>query len=206
VVDDHQILRDALMCRLHNETDFEVVGLAATSEEAYACVEKTGPNLVIMDLHHPGDNGLIATAKIRQSNPQIKILILTGDSRVATAHEALLAGANGFLRKADSGDELVRAVRVAMSGEIYHRPETATAVMETLAANSATSREPALNKRELSVLKWIADGLSYKEIADQLCVSAKSVEYYRARLVKKTGFTTRAELVRYAVRIGIVAA
>jgi two-component system response regulator NreC len=204
VVDDHQILREGLTLRLHQEPEFEVVGVAGGSAEAYACIEKHAPDLVLMDLNHPGENGVIATGRIRQLNPQIKIVILTGDTRAAAAHDALIAGANGFLRKEDTSEELVRAVRIVMSGKTYLSPDAATTVMQALVAKPAAAREPALSERELSVLKGLADGLSYKEVAEQLQVSAKSVETYRSRLVKKTGCATRAELVRYAVRKGII--
>jgi DNA-binding NarL/FixJ family response regulator len=204
LIDDHEILRDGLKCRLQQEPDMEIVGMAASSLEAYACIERTRPSLVIMDVNHPGENGLIATVKIRLADPRVRILILTGDPNAATAQVAITAGANGFLRKVDGSGELVRAVRVVMSGKIYLSPDAATAITQALLAKPALAREPALSERELSVLKSLADGMTYKEIAGQLAVSSKTVETYRARLAKKTGCATLAELVRYAVRKGII--
>jgi len=204
LVDDHRILRDGLRLRLKQEPDFEVVGEAADAPEAYACIERTKPDLVIMDLKLPGENGISATRRIRATRPKIGIIVLTSAVVDPAAHEAMAAGANGFLCKEDASEELVQAVRVVMSGKVYLTPDGATAVAQALSAKPGAAREPALSERELLVLKGLADGLSYKEIADQLNVSPKSVETYRARLVKKTGCATRAELVRYAVRKGIV--
>ena len=206
LVDDHQIVRESLACRLRQEPDFEVVGTAASSREAYACIETTAPNLVIMDLHRPGDDGLIATRLIRHTNPELKILILSGAAETATADAVLGAGANGFLLKNDSSEELVRAVRGLMSGQTYLSFNTRALASPGRALHRPLSLTPPLNQRELSVLRCIADGLSYKEIADELHVSVKLVDYYRAGLVKKTGCTSRAELVRCAIRWGIVAA
>jgi DNA-binding NarL/FixJ family response regulator len=206
LVDDHQILREGLMCRLQKEPDFEVVGVAASSKEAYSCVEKMAPNLVIMDLHRPGENGLITTGRIRRAHPQIKILILTGDTSLTAPRDVLVAGAHGFIRKADPSDILVGAVRTVIAGEVFLRPNATTMTAEKPSVGSVALRESTLTKREFCMLKRLADGLSYKEIAGQLHVSVKSIEYYRAGLVKKTGCATRAELVRYAVRMGIVTA
>lgn len=203
LVDDHRILRDGLRLRLQQEAEFTVVGEAADAQAAYACVGQTAPDLVIMDLNLPGENGIVATGRIRAAWPQTRIIVLTGEIADGAAQDAMLAGANGFLRKEDASEELIRAVRVVMAGKTYLSPDAATAVTQALFTKS-TAPEPALTERELEVLKGLADGLSYKEIADQLQISAKSVETYRARLVKKTGGATRAELVRYAVRKGII--
>lgn len=204
LVDDHQILRDGLRLRLQQESDFVVVGEAANATEALAQVRATEPDLVVMDLNLPGENGIVATGRIRAAWPKTRILILTGEVAGDAANDAMLAGANGFLRKEDAGEDLVRAIRVVMAGKTYLSPDAAGAVTQALFTKAASSA-PALTERELAVLKGLAEGLAYKEIADQLGISAKSVETYRARLVKKTGCATRADLVRYAIRKGIVA-
>lgn len=198
------MLRDGLRLRLQQEADFLVVGEAATAREAYARIGETTPDLVIMDLNLPGESGIVATSRIRAGWPQTRIVVLTGEVADAAAHDAMLAGANGYLRKEDATEDLIRAVRVVMGGKTYLSPDAATAVTHALFTQSA-SDDLALSEQERAVLKALADGLSYKEIADQLKVSVKSVETYRARVMKKTGCSTGAELVRYAVRKGIVA-
>jgi DNA-binding NarL/FixJ family response regulator len=200
IVDDHRILRDGLRLRLQQEEDFEVVAEAANAGEALACVAKTKPDLVLMDLGLPGESGHVATHRIRELRPQTRILVLTGDVSASAVNDALLAGANGFLRKEDASDELVRAVRVLMAGKSYLSPDAATAVTEALVSQANQPKAPVLTEQELAVLKGLADGLGYKEIADNLNVSVKSVESYRTRLVRKTGCATTAELVRFAVR------
>jgi DNA-binding NarL/FixJ family response regulator len=205
LVDDHQILREGVRLILQREADFAVVGEAANAAEAYDCIARTSPDLVLLDLNLPDENGLGATRKLRANSPTLRILVLTGEVADTAAHDALLGGANGFLRKEDASDELVRAIRVVMTGKTYLSPDAATAVAGALVKKASAPAEPELSARELAVLKGLASGLSYKEIADQLQVSAKSVETYRARLAKKTGNGSRADLVRYAVRKGIVA-
>lgn len=205
LVDDHQILRDGMRLRLQQEPDFTVVGEAATANQAAACVEQTQPDVVVMDLNLPDETGLVATTRIRASRPQTRVVVLTGEAAATSAQDAMRAGASGFLHKEEASAELVRAIRVVMAGKTYLSPDAATAVTNALVAQSTAPRVPELSERELAVLKGLASGSSYKEIADQLKISPKSVETYRARLVKKTGTATRADLVRYAIRQGIVA-
>ena len=206
LVDDHKILRDGLRLRLQQEEDFTLVGEAANAAEAYDCIDRQAPDVVIMDLNLPGDNGLIATNRIHAAWPQVRVIVLTGDIGPASAQDALLAGATGFLRKEDAAEELVRAVRTVAAGKVYLSADGATAVTQALLSKTAANRQPELSEREVAVLKGLAEGQSYKEIASDLQLSAKSVETYRARLVKKTGCSTRADLVRYAIRSGIVRA
>lgn len=206
LVDDHRILRDGLRLRLQQEPDFRVVGDAATAAEAYRCVEQLKPEVVIMDVNLPGDNGLVATARIKASWPSTRVIVLTGEFAANTAQDALLAGANGFLRKEDASDELTRAVRSVMEGKTYLSPDATTAITQALLAKPSAPKETELSERELAVLKGLAEGLSYKEVAAELGIGAKSVETYRARLVRKTGCETRADLVRYAIRRGLVKA
>lgn len=206
LVDDHQILRDGLKLRLQHEADFAVVDEAHSAEEAIRRFDKSMPDLVVMDYELGGQDGIAATKELRRRWPNVKVLILTGSKRPLPAHDVILAGASGFLRKEDASQELVKAIRLVAEGKTYLSVDAATALAESLRTAAEGSDEPALTDRERDVLKLMADGLSYKEIASDLEVSIKSVETYRARLVKKLGLKTRAELVRYAVRKGLVSA
>lgn len=206
LVDDHRILRDGLRLRLQQEPDFAVVGEAKNAAEAYECLERTPLDVVIMDLNLPGENGLVATARIRSTFPAACVIVVTGDFAAASAHDAILAGASGFLRKEDAADELVRAIREVCGGKVYLSPDAATVVTKALLAKPNASEGPSLSEQETAVLKGLAEGRSYKEIASELEVSTKSIETYRVRLVKKTGCSTRADLIRYAIRHGIVKA
>ena len=191
--------------RLRHEDDFVVVDEAASAEEAFQRMDKNLPDLVILDYELDGRNGIEATKEIRRRWPSVKVLILTGTQRGVPAHEVILAGASGYMRKGDPSLELVNAIRLIASGKTYLSVDATTALAESLRARESAP-QPALTERETQVLKLMAEGLAYKEIASELDVSIKSVETYRARLVKKLGLKTRAELVRYAVRKGIVAA
>ena len=206
LVDDHRILRDGLRLRLQHEDAIKVIGEAATVREAYHILEQQPVDVVVMDLNMPDVNGLAATARIRQLWPAVRIVVLTGDASETAPNDAILAGAHGFIRKEDTSDELVRAIQTVIAGKVYLSPDAATAIARGLVSRPESTGAPELSERELAVLKGVAAGLSYKEIASELQVSVKSVETYRARLVKKTGCNTRADLVRYAIRIRLVEA
>ena len=206
LVDDHSMLREGLRLRLQHEPGFTVVGEAGNATETYAGLAQTSVDLVIMDLNLPGENGLVATERIRSTWPDIRVIVLTGDVAATSAHDAIRSGANGFLRKEDATEELVRAVHAVMAGKAYLSPAGATNVREILLARPPLVAEPELSERETAVLKGLAEGKSYKEIASALEVSPKTIETYRVRLVKKTGCATRADLIRFAIRRGLVKA
>jgi DNA-binding NarL/FixJ family response regulator len=209
LVDDHRILRDGLRMILQKVPDFTVVGEVGDGQGAIECVRKTAPDLVVMDLHLPDENGIACTRRILAERPGTKILVLSGNPDLTRVQEALRAGALGYVLKDKAADELVRAVRTVMNGKVHLSPSAATALVEGLKANPAPGVAPAapmLSERELAVLKLTVEGLRNKEIAERLDVSTKSVETYRARLMSKLGCASTAELVRYAVRAGIASA
>ena len=206
LVDDHCILRDGLRMILQREPDFTIVGETGDARSALECVRKTAPDLAVMDLHLPDEDGLVCTRRILEERPGTKILILSGSPDLRRVQEALRAGAAGYVLKDEAADELVRAVRNVMQGKVHLSPSAATAMVRELNVEpepEAAAVGPTLSERELAVLKLIVDGLRNKEIAEHLSVSTKSVETYRARLMTKLGCTSTAELVRYAVRVGI---
>jgi two-component system response regulator NreC len=207
LVDDHELLREGLRVRLSREPGMEVVGEAGSAKETHAIIEKTRPDLVVLDLGLPDKSGIEVTAEIRAARPAMKIIVLTGNSTESVARDAIRAGADGFIRKEDAAGELVRAIPVVLAGQSYLSPTAVTAVARALrqpAAASAAANVPLLAKREQEVLRILAEGRSYKEIASRMNVSVRTVETYRARLVRKLGFGTRAELVRCAVRLGLI--
>ncbi len=209
VVDDHELVRTGLRLRLEREEGMEVVGEAAEAASAYALIAERAPDLVVMDIDLPGEDGLAATATIKARWPKTQVLALTGSAPTSIAHAALLAGVDGLVFKNEASDDLVHAVRTVASGKVFLSPEAATALVTALrtsavAPSLALPTCPELSERERSVLKGLADGFSYKEIAAEIGVSVKTVDTYRARLSKKLGCTNRAELIRCAVRLGLV--
>ena len=209
LVDDHELVRTGLRLRFGREADFEVLADVADATAAYAIIAEQAPDLVVMDLDLPGEDGLAATTTIKARWPKTRVLALTGSKPANVARAALLAGADGLVFKSEASDDLVRAVRTIMDGKVFLSADAATALAAYLReASAASASKPTtdseLSVRERSVLKGLADGLSYKELAAELGVSVKSVDTYRARLVKKLGCSGRAELVRCAIRLGLV--
>jgi DNA-binding NarL/FixJ family response regulator len=207
IVDDHRVLRDGLRALLAREADFEVVGDAGDGRSAVECVRQTSPDLVLMDLNLPEATGIVCTQRILAERPGTKVLVLSGDPDLSHVHEALQAGAVGYVLKEEATVELVRAIRSVMNGEAHLSASATTALVGGLFREpppKAPPPIPPLSEREVTVLKLVIDGLRNKEVAARMGVSVKSVETYRARLLAKLGCTTTAGLVRQAIRAGLV--
>lgn len=208
IVDDHELVRVGLRLRLQRETSFKIVAEAADAASAYSLVAAKAPDLVVMDLDLPGENGLQAIMKIKAQWPKTRVLALTGNDPDSAARQAVLAGADGMIFKNEAVEDLSRGVRTIIAGKAFLSADAATALVKSIRGDSITPESellPAteLSERERLVLKGVADGLSYKEIAAEIGVSVKTIDTYRARLVKKLGCTSRAGLVRHAIRLGL---
>lgn len=193
---------------LRRDPGMEVVGEASNLVEALECVRRVKPDLVLMDVHLPDGNGISIVRSILNEVPQARILMLSGDSDLAHVHEAMKAGVSGYLLKEDTNQEVIlTAVRSVLNNNTYLSPTVTTALVENLRANrpavAPTAQRP-LSKLEIEVLQLIAEGLRNKEMAIRMGVSVKSVETYRARLMKKVNCASTAELVRYALREGLM--
>lgn len=207
LVDDHEFLRGGLRLRLERMAGIEVVGEASNAQEACDLVGKCRPDLVVLDLGLPDRSGIEVVTEIRAAIPAVKIIVLTGDSQDSAPAAAIRAGADGFVRKEDPADSLLRAIPLVMAGQSFLSPAAAATVARALRQPAEPKTGPnvaQLAEREREVLKGIGEGLSYKEIAAQMDVSVRTVETYRMRLVRKIGLSTRAELARFAVREGLV--
>lgn len=209
LVDDHELMRDALRVRLSRSTaGLEVVGEAGTAREALAGIGRKLPDLVVLDLNLPDQDGASLASAIRSTWPKTKILVLTGDSNEAAVPAAIRAGADGLIRKEDVAEEILRAIPVIMAGQSYFSPRAATAIAHELRRRpeprgAGSGPQLQLSDREKELLRGLAEGLGYKEIAARMQVSVRTAETYRTRLVRKLGCSTRAELVRFAVRNGL---
>jgi DNA-binding NarL/FixJ family response regulator len=210
IIDDHKLLRDGLRALFSADEDhLLLVGEAGTAHDGYALVERTRPDLVLLDLNLPDQSGARLAAEIRSAWPHIRILILSGSSDQPVAGEVARSGADGFVRKEDAADELMRAIPVIMAGKSYFSPVAADSIARGLWMQTDSkigSKAPHLTEREREVLRGFAEGLSYKEIAANMHISVRTAETYRARLVQKLGCNSRAELVRCAIRHGLVVA
>jgi DNA-binding NarL/FixJ family response regulator len=210
IIDDHKLLRDGLRALFSTDEDrLLLVGEAGNAHDGYALVERTRPDLVLLDLNLPDQSGARLAAEIRSAWPHIRILILSGSSDQPVAGEVARSGADGFVRKEDAADELMRAIPAIMAGKSYFSPVAADAIARGIWSQTdskAAAKTPHLTEREREVLRGFSEGLSYKEIAAKMHISVRTAETYRARLVQKLGCNSRAELVRCAIRHGLVVA
>lgn len=207
VVDDHSMMRDGLRLILQQEEGFRVIGEAGEARSGVEVTLREQPDVVIMDLQLPDETGVVATARILAGLPSTKIIVLTAAPDRRSVQEALNAGATGYVMKDEAAAELVRAVHTVMSGKVHLSPTAATVLINRLHEGREITppvEGVALSERETAVLGLLVEGLRNKEIADRLNLSPKTVDTYRARMLSKLGYSSTAELVRYAVRTGII--
>ena len=209
LADDHAVLRAGLKVLLNLQPDMEVVAEAADGEET---VRKSGefvPDIVLMDITMPKLSGLEATRKIKEQNPAVRVLVLTMHEDEGYLHRTFRAGADGYLPKKAADTELLAAIRATYRGEHFIHPSMTAGLVAELREREVVSLrrsqdDSGLSQREREVLRLLAMGHTSQQIADKLFLSVKTVETYKARLKTKLGFRGRAELVRYAIRIGLL--
>jgi DNA-binding NarL/FixJ family response regulator len=208
LAEDHTILREGLRALLSADPDFEIIGEAQDGREAVRCVEKLEPDLLLMDLSMPRMSGMDAIREIKKRYPEIKIIALTVHKTEEYLLNTLQAGADGYVLKDATHDELVLAIKNVMGGKSYLSPGVSEKVIEGYLEGRESNRSMSpwerLSQREREVLKLIAEGYKNKEIAEDLCISLKTVEKHRANLMKKLDLHNAAALTVYAVQKGLV--
>lgn len=208
LADDHRVFRAGLRALIAAQPDMEVVGEAATGEEAVAKAQALEPDLVLMDIAMPGMNGVEATRRIRSTCPKVQVLALTAHDNPEYFFSILQAEAAGYILKEASPEELFAAIRVAYKGEAYFYPSVARRLLNDYLRRVRTGEEretyDGLSPREREVLRLIAEGYSNREIAKQLVISVNTVEVHRSRLMQKLNLHNRAQLVKYAIRTGLI--
>jgi DNA-binding NarL/FixJ family response regulator len=208
IAEDHTILREGLRALLSSNPDFEIVGEAEDGREAIRCVEKLKPNLILTDLSMPRMNGMDAIREIRRRAPETKILVLTVHKTEEYILATLQAGADGYLLKDSTHVELLAAVRHVLSGKHYISPGISDKVLDGYLEGRKTLKTrtswETLTQREREILKLIAEGNKNKEIADDLCISVKTVEKHRANLMEKLDLHNVQALTTYAIDRGLV--
>ncbi|MDX1661086.1 MAG: response regulator transcription factor [Gemmatimonadota bacterium] len=207
LADDHVVLRAGLRALLDAEPGMEVVAEASTGDEAVDLVREHQPTVVVMDLSMPGSGGLEATRRIVALELPTKVLVLTMHAEEEYLVPVLEAGASGYLNKTAADTSLIEAIRVVSRGEVFLPPQaTRLLLKEYKAAGESETHDPLheLSPREQEVLALTAEGYSSKEIGEKLFISPKTVDTYRSRIMEKLKLNHRSELVRFALRAGLL--
>ena len=209
IADDHAVLREGLRLLLSSYPQFEVIGEADDGMTAVATALQIKPDVLLLDIAMPNMRGIEAILELKRFEPEIKILVLSMHDREEYVLQAMKNGADGYILKKSAAAELVAALNHVISGEIYLSPSISRHLVrnwlrdeESMAGVSRAETE--LSERERTVLKLIAEGRSNKEVASLLHISAKTVETHRARIMSKLELRTVPDLVRYAIKSGLV--
>ncbi|GAB4529031.1 MAG: response regulator transcription factor [Anaerolineae bacterium] len=202
IVDDHAILRDGIRSLLERQEGITVVGEASNGREALTRVGELQPDIVLMDVAMPVMDGLEATRRVKETYPEVRVLILTQHDNQEYVTPLLKAGASGYVLKRSGGREVVSAIRHVYDEGAFLEPEIARNVLHDYSrtrADKETDR-PALTERELQVLELVVEGKSNKEIARALVISPKTVSVHRSNIMSKLGVHNSVELVRYVMQ------
>lgn len=211
VVDDHNLVRDGIITMLNSCVDFDIIGEARDGEEAINKAYLLQPDIVLMDIILPGMNGIEASRLIKNKQPQVKILFLSMEVSQEYLHDIIKLGAEGYVLKDIRKNELAGAVRSAVSGTPYFSKGISDLVFKQYfdaqsgeAAGKKGTPPEKLTERELEVVKLLSQGLSKKEIADQLFISPRTVDAHRSHIMEKLQLKSTVELVKYAIRNQII--
>lgn len=207
LADDHHIVRQGLRHLLEAEADFCIVGEAADGLETVEMVEQLQPDILVLDLMMPGLGGLDVTRQVKQRVPDTSVIILSMYSTEAYVMEALKNGASGYVLKKSTGDDLVRAVREVTAGRRYLSPPLSELAIEAYVKKANQPEQDAyelLTDREREVFHLVAEGHTSSEIAARLSISSRTVEMHRSNLMRKLDLDNQTELIRYAIRRGIL--
>ncbi len=209
LVDDHTILREGIKSLLAEHEHLRVVGEASDGREAVEKAAELEPDVVLMDISMPELNGIQATKAIKEQSPDTKVLILTMHDEEGYIYPIFKAGASGYVVKRTATRELVSAVEAVMQGNTIMHPSVAEALIyENGAKPDAAGADPdiydGLTERELEVLTLIAEGLTNREIADELYISIKTVQAHRANIMEKLDMHDRVALTKYAIKKGLI--
>ncbi len=207
LADDHPVVRHGVRSLLQSDAEFAVIGEASDGIECVQIVEKMQPDVLVVDLMIPGLNGLEITRQVRQRSPGTRIIILSMHANEPYVLEALKNGASGYVLKDSSGTDLIQAVRLVSAGQRYLSPPLSERAVEAYMMKSQESSFDAydgLTDREREVLQLAAEGLSNPDIAARLSISPRTVETHRANLMRKLTLKTQTDLIRYALKRGIL--
>jgi two-component system response regulator NreC len=208
LVDDHEVVRTGLRILLETQSDIEIVGQASSGQEALSLTKTLLPDVVVMDITLPDISGIEVTRLIKKEYPNIAVVALTIHDDEQYFFEMLQAGADGYIPKRAAPDDLIKAIRFAKSGEIYIYPSLAKILVSDFLnqdkAEKGKTTIEGITIREQEVLEMLASGESNDEIAASLSISRHTVARHRENLMRKLGLHSRSELVKYAIRKGLI--
>jgi len=208
LVDDHEVVRTGLRMLLENQPNIKIIGEANTGLQALEMAESLKPDVVIMDITLPDISGIEATRKLRQSHPDLPVVALTIHEDEQYFFEMLQAGASAYVPKRAAPEDLLNAIQAVHAGEVYIYPTLAKMLVADFISRASDGANKAtvngLTPREQEVLSVLADGLSNDEIADRLAISRHTVARHRENLMRKLNLHSRSELVKYAIRKGLI--
>jgi two-component system response regulator NreC len=206
IADDHGVLRAGLRALLSSEPGLEVVGEAADGPQALLQTQQLHPDVVLLDISMPGPDGIEVTRQIKRVAPNTRVLILTVHEDDGLLRAAVRAGASGYIIKRAVEAELISAIHAACRGDLYVHPAMTRALLhdlEPVALADAGPVEP-LTAREIEVLRLVARGYTNRQVAEEFCISIRTVESHRASIMDKLGLHSRVDLVRYATKQGLL--
>lgn len=207
LVDDHPLMRDGLRLLIDGQPDMKVVGAAGDGDTGVAAAIELSPDVVMMDIELPGENGIAVSRRLLERCPSSRVIILSAFADGKYVTEAVQAGVSGYLLKGNPPSEVISAIRAVYGGHTFMCPEATSTLVSTLKDHMTSGPKPSLpslSPREREVFQLVAEGLRTKEIAARLGIGSKTVDTHRARLMKKLGCSSTAELVRIGLREGLV--
>ena len=208
LADDHTILRAGVRMMLNAQPDIEVVGEASDGRQAIAEAQRLQPDVILMDITMPDLNGIEATRQVKRLLPDVRVLVLTMHENEEYLFQMLRAGASGYMLKEAADTELISAIRIVNNGSFYLSPSAQSMMVGDYLLRVRTGEErdsySELTEREREILKLVADGLTNNQIAERLIISPKTVDTHRTHIMDKLNLHNRAELVKYAMRRGLL--
>ncbi len=206
IVDDHAMIRKGLRLILEAHSGLTVVGEAGTMQEAIEVAARVKPQVITLDLTMPGPTGVVSIEGLRAAAPGAKLIVVTMHDDPAYVRSAIAMGAAGYINKSAADTELIHAIRAVMRGRAFLDVSGVATMESILTPKPAQRKSPVdtLSEREREVLREVARGYTNQQIADDLGLSVKTVESYRARLMRKLGLKERADLVRVALDLGLI--
>ncbi|HMJ65496.1 MAG TPA: response regulator transcription factor [Candidatus Binatia bacterium] len=202
IVDDHAVMRQGLAKLLSDETDLQVCGEAENAPDALKAIGRLKPDLVIVDISLTGRTGIELIRDIRRDHPDVYVLVLSMHDETIYSDRALRAGARGYIMKQEGGKVVVEAIRKVLAGQVYLSEKMTAKFFDRISGGFRAADSPLeiLSDREMEVFQLIGDGLTTRQIAEQLCLSMKTVEVHRDHIKRKLSLKDGTALVRYAIR------